>query len=120
LDIGGSLAVVGVGVPTVISGPHTITGSAVLGAGGHLLTVAAGGLGAVDSLCGQSIMVTSAGVRQGFVYLIVANTDTTITLVYTDAPPQNADVFSTVTPPVKIATNSVGIVLNGVGEMYQS
>ena len=111
----GSLAIVGVGVPTVSSGPHTITGAAALGTGGHVLTVGAGGLGADDGLCGQMVMVTSAGARQSFCYLVVANTDTTITIAYSDAPPQNADVANIVTPPVTIAVDSAVIAPRGIG-----
>lgn len=71
----GSLAIVGVGVPAVVSGPWTVTGVADLGTGGQRLTIAAGGLGAVDSLCGQWVMIATGG-HPGSAHQVVANTDT--------------------------------------------
>ncbi len=105
----GSLAIVGVGVPAVVSGPWTVTGVADLGTGGQRVTVGAGGLGAVDSLCGQWVMVATGG-HPGNVHQVVANTDTTIDLIKVTDGPHNADTFNLVNPAVKIATEGFSIV----------
>lgn len=104
----GSLEIVGVGVPVVVSGPHAVTGVADLGTGGQRVTVGAGGLGAVDSLCGQMVMIATGGhPNQG--HMVVANTDTTIDLVLVTDKVHNADTFNLVNPAAKIAADSAVI-----------
>jgi len=100
----GSLAIVGVGVPDVVSGAHSVTGVALLGAGGQRITVGAGGLGAVDSLCGQTMMIATGG-TPGYAYHVAANTDTTIDVVIQATPVVNADTFNLVVPAAKIASD---------------
>lgn len=97
----GSLAIVGVGTPDVVSGPWTVTGVASLGSGGIRLTIAAGGLGATDSLCGQTVMILTGG-HPGNAHQVVANTDTTIDILFNSDAPHNADTFNLVRPAVKM------------------
>jgi len=98
----GSLAIIGVGAPQNTSGPHTITGAISLNLGGIRLTVGAGGLGAVDSLVGQHIVLSAGSSLPGYAYSIVGNTDTTIDIYISFAPPANGDVFDVVTPTAHI------------------
>jgi len=98
----GSLSIVGVGTPQTTSGPHTITGVTALGLGGYRLSVGAGGLGAVDSLVGQFILLSAGSSRPGYAYSIAGNTDTSIDIYISFTPPANADVFDVVTPTAHI------------------
>jgi hypothetical protein len=97
----GSLAIVGVGVPRHVSGPWSVTGVADLGLGGQRLTIGAGGLGAVDGLCGQMVMIATGG-HVGNGHMVVGNSDTTIDLILQTDKPHNADTFNLVNPAVKI------------------
>lgn len=104
----GSLAIVGVGTPDVVSGPWTVTGVADLGTGGQRITVGAGGLGAVDSLCGQMVMIATGG-HPGMGHMVGANTDTTIDIVLVSDKVHNADTFNLVNPAVKIAADEAAL-----------
>ena len=106
----GSLSVIGVGAPVVVSGPHTVTGAVNLGTGGQRLTIGAGGLGAVDSLCGRSIMLRAGSSFPGYVYQIVANTATTIDLILSGESPVNADTLNIVEPAVRIASSGFDLL----------
>lgn len=110
----GSLAIVGVGTPTVVTGPWTVTGVADLGTGGQRVTVGAGGLGTDDSLCGQTMMIATGG-HPDYGYQVVANTDTTIDVILVTDKVVNADTFNLVVPAVKIASDGLHIKHDSLG-----
>ncbi len=113
LEDGGSLAIVGVGAPDVITGPWTVTGVADLGTGGQRVTIAAGGLGADDSLCGQFIMIATGG-HVDEVHRVAGNTDTTIDVLLVTNKVDNADTLNLVNPAVKIASDGADILYDSV------
>jgi hypothetical protein len=105
----GFLSVVGIGEPIVVSGPYTVTGVADLGTGGQRITIGAGGLGATDSQCGNTIKILTGGhVDTG--YNIVSNTSSTIDIVLKTNKMVNGDTFNIVRPAVILNTNKCAIV----------
>ena len=110
----GSLALVGVGVPVVESGLWTVTGVADIGTAGQQITIAAGGLGADDALCGQTIMIATGGFPDQ-AHQVVGNTDTTIDIILVTNKMVNADTLNLVVPAVKIALGGGDVLYNACG-----
>lgn len=99
----GRLLIIGVGSPTVVSGPHIVTGVSDLGSfTGQLITVGAGGLGATDALCGGWVRVDAGGVV-GTAHKIAASTDTTIVVNKITNAVQNGDTISIIRPAITIS-----------------
>ena len=97
----GSLSLVGVGTPSVVSGPHAVTGVAPIGSAGYLrLTVGAGGLGAQDTRCGDFVHVT-AGATPDVAYAIAQNSATTLDIGIQVVAPVGGETVYIVRPAVK-------------------
>jgi hypothetical protein len=83
---------------------------------GQLVTVAAGGLGATDSLCGDWIRIDTGG-TPGTAHKIGANIDTTVTVNKITAAVQNGDTFSVIRPAVNIATPNGWLMIHALSDV---
>jgi len=116
----GSLAFIGVGVPSVVAaGPFTLTGSAAVGTNAGLkLTAAAAGF-TVDAHYGKFARLLD-GTRINYAYPVFANDADDIWSINFTNKPSVADTFDIVKPAVTITAQRVTFDLSNQAEMWDS
>jgi hypothetical protein len=116
----GSLAFIGVGVPSVVeAGPYTLTGSIDVGVTAGLKLSASAASWTTDAYYGKFIRMLS-GTRANDAYPVLANDADDVWSTYYSSKPTTTDTFDIVKPAVTATASQITFSLADQSEMWTS